>query len=66
MTAIGEYHIDYLVNDVREVIIGLGYEKAVIVGHDWGGVIAWEIPLFYPEVVNKLIIMSAPSRKAFM
>jgi epoxide hydrolase 4 len=34
--------------------------KAIIVGHDWGGVIAYGVATLHPEVVDKLIVMSSP------
>ncbi|CAK8679038.1 unnamed protein product [Clavelina lepadiformis] len=63
--SIGKYHMHYLVNDVREIVEALGYEKAVIVAHDWGAAIAWELPLYFPEVVDKLIVMNCPNGRVF-
>jgi len=52
--------LHYLVNDVKEIVDALGYEKATLVGHDWGGVIGWQVPHYFPEVIDKLIIFNAP------
>ncbi|XP_002130027.2 epoxide hydrolase 4-like [Ciona intestinalis] len=57
---INKYHMDYLVNDVAEVIEALGYPRATLVAHDWGGAIAWEVPKYFPHLVDKVIIMNAP------
>ena len=65
LAAIGEYHIDYLVRDVNETIRALGYQSAVLVGHDWGSVIAWEVARFYPDVVSKLVTMNGPPPSVF-
>ncbi len=59
------YGIDHLVADVRELIRAFGREKAVIVGHDWGGVVAWRLAMDHPEIVQKLIVMNAPHPAAF-
>ena len=57
---IREYRIDKLVTDIVELIHSLGKEKAIIVGHDWGGIIGWSIAMIAPGVVEKLIVMNAP------
>jgi pimeloyl-ACP methyl ester carboxylesterase len=54
------YKIEKIVKDIVELVQGLGYEKATIAGHDWGGIIAWSIAMMAPDVVEKLIIMNAP------
>ncbi|HEU5011336.1 MAG TPA: alpha/beta hydrolase, partial [Roseiflexaceae bacterium] len=54
------YELDVLVNDVGALIQELGFEKAVIVGHDWGGVIAWALAIAYPQWVERLIVLNAP------
>lgn len=58
---ISNYHLKYLTNDVNELVSAFGYEKCVLTGHDWGGVIAWETAHVFPEIIEKLIIMNAPS-----
>lgn len=57
---IREYRIDKLVTDVVELIHSFGKEKAIIVGHDWGGIIGWSVAMIAPGVVEKLIVMNAP------
>lgn len=54
------YDMSLLVSDVLAVIRHLGEEKAIVVGHDWGGVVAWNIAFFAPEMVDKLIILNLP------
>jgi pimeloyl-ACP methyl ester carboxylesterase len=49
-----------LVGDVAAVIKHLGREKAIIVGHDWGGAVAWTLATYMPQVVDKLIILNLP------
>lgn len=42
------------------LIHALGYEKAHIVGHDWGGAIAWKLAMDHPQVVDRLVILNSP------
>lgn len=54
------YAMPNLVGDVAAVIAAEGQKNAVVIGHDWGAAIAWNVALTRPDVVNKLIIMSVP------
>ncbi|HUP25518.1 MAG TPA: alpha/beta hydrolase [Thermoanaerobaculia bacterium] len=54
------YAMPFLVGDVVAVIKSLGVEKATVVGHDWGGAVAWQVALNVPQVVDKLIILNLP------
>jgi pimeloyl-ACP methyl ester carboxylesterase len=54
------YDMRLLVGDVIAVIKSLGQEKAIIVGHDWGGMVAWQTALNVPQVVDRLIILNLP------
>jgi len=49
-----------LANDVAGVIRSLGEESATIVGHGWGGLIAWTMPVLTPEVVRAIVPVSMP------
>jgi pimeloyl-ACP methyl ester carboxylesterase len=59
------YRLDRLLGDVAGLITHVGAEKAVVIGHDWGGVLAWHLPLFFPELVEKLVILNAPHPAAY-
>jgi pimeloyl-ACP methyl ester carboxylesterase len=54
----------YRASEVAEDIIALadrlGAEKFSVVGHDWGGVIAWRIANRFPDRLEKLVIINAP------
>jgi len=54
------YAMPLLVSDVGAVIRHLGEERAIIVGHDWGGIIAWQFALNVPEMTEKLVILNLP------
>jgi pimeloyl-ACP methyl ester carboxylesterase len=54
------YAMPLLVGDVVAVIQSLGVKSATVVGHDWGGVVAWQVALRAPEVVDRLIILNLP------
>ncbi len=54
------YAMKLLVGDVAAVIKSLGRDKAVIVGHDWGGMVAWSFAMANPQMTDKLIILNLP------
>lgn len=54
------YELPTLLRDIAGLITGLGREKAVIVGHDWGGVLAWAFAINYPHMTERLIVLNAP------
>jgi pimeloyl-ACP methyl ester carboxylesterase len=56
---VAAYSADRLADDVRGLIRGLGAESALLVGHDWGGTIAWTMAMKYPEAVDRLAILDA-------
>jgi pimeloyl-ACP methyl ester carboxylesterase len=51
---------------VAALVAHAGYRQAHIVGHDWGGVIAWAVAMRRPEVVDKLAVLNAPHPAAFL
>src|SRR5476651_732737 len=54
------YDMRLLVGDVVAVINHLGQQKAIVVGHDWGGVVAWQVAMNVPQMVDRLIILNLP------
>jgi pimeloyl-ACP methyl ester carboxylesterase len=54
------YTADVLALYIKELIGHLGYEKAYVVGHDWGGAIAWQLAINHPEVIEKLAVLNCP------
>jgi epoxide hydrolase 4 len=54
------YDMRLLVGDVAAVIKSQGQQKAIIVGHDWGGMVAWQFALNFPQMTDRLIILNLP------
>lgn len=53
------YTADKLAADVHGLIRELGAASAMVVGHDWGGSVAWSLAMNHPEVVDRLVILNA-------
>jgi len=62
---VDRYQIKILVEDLRALAERLGHEKFILVGHDWGGGIAWAFALSHPDYLKKLIIINAPHPAIF-
>ncbi len=60
------YDVPTLLSDIAGLITALGAEQAIIVGHDWGGVLAWQFAIDYPQMTTKLIVLNAPHPGAMM
>ncbi len=59
------YEMSELIEDVKGIISGLGYEDCILVAHDWGGAIAWNFAYAYPEMIEKLIVLNIPHPAKF-
>ena len=58
--AITDYDIDHLTGDMVGLLDHLGVEKAVFCGHDWGGIVVWQMPLIYPNRCAGIIGVNTP------
>lgn len=61
--AVEEYQIQYLVEDIRALADRFGFgprKKFILVGHDWGGAVAWAFAIAHPQALEKLVIINAP------
>lgn len=54
------YSLENVGKDIVQFIEKLDIKKAHIVGHDWGGALAWHLGLHYPEKVEKLAVLNSP------
>lgn len=59
------YNLDVLAADVVGLLDSFGLERASIVGHDWGGIVAWWVAASHPERVDRLAVLNAPHPIAF-
>ncbi|MBG0827257.1 alpha/beta hydrolase [Planomonospora sp. ID67723] len=54
------YDLPALAADAAGLIRALGETGAVVVGHDWGGLVAWTMAVLDPKAVRRLVPVSAP------
>jgi len=62
---VAQYRVAHMVEDLRALADHLGRERFVLVGHDWGGVVAWAFAIAHPERLMKLVIVNAPHPAIF-
>ncbi|MGL4576050.1 MAG: alpha/beta fold hydrolase [Burkholderiaceae bacterium] len=60
------YKPKLIMQDLVQLIEHLGYRKAIVVAHDWGGAICWNLAIKAPQWVEKLIIINSPHPYIFM
>ena len=60
------YKAKHIVDDLRLLAAHLGYEKFILVAHDWGGAIAWNFAIALPQLLHRLIIVNSPHPYLFM
>jgi pimeloyl-ACP methyl ester carboxylesterase len=53
------YDLVTLAGDVAGLVRSLGEANATVIGHDWGGLLAWTMGVYYPKVVQRLVAVSA-------
>lgn len=56
----GPYDLDTLADDVRDLLVQLGAERAHVVGHDWGGAVAWHFAARHPSFTERLAVLNCP------
>ena len=61
---VAAYAMPKLVGDVKAVVEHFGQKQAVIVGHDWGGAVAWSFAMAHPEMTERLVILNLPHLNA--
>jgi pimeloyl-ACP methyl ester carboxylesterase len=54
------YDLPTAAADASGLVRALGEANAVVVGHDWGGLIAWTMAAYYPKCVRRLAVVSVP------
>jgi pimeloyl-ACP methyl ester carboxylesterase len=61
-----QYATEHLVSDALAIMHALGYSRAHVVGHDWGGQLAWLLAAHHPQRVQTLTVLSRPHPRAFI
>ncbi|EGV95481.1 Epoxide hydrolase 3 [Cricetulus griseus] len=59
------YTRDLLLVDIKDIILGLGYSKCILVSHDWGAVLAWDFSIYFPSLVERMVVVSGPPSSVF-
>jgi pimeloyl-ACP methyl ester carboxylesterase len=62
---VAAYAMPLLIADIAAVIKAEGATHAIVIGHDWGAAIAWQVAIHRPDLVDKLVIMSVPHPTTF-
>jgi len=52
---VADFDIEHLTGDLAGLLDALGEDRAVFVGHDWGSIVVWNMPLFHPERVRAVV-----------
>ncbi|HEY8075728.1 MAG TPA: alpha/beta hydrolase [Labilithrix sp.] len=60
------YTVERLAGDVAGLIGALGRRDAYVVGHDWGGMVAWHFAMLHPDMLKKLAILNIPHPVAML
>jgi pimeloyl-ACP methyl ester carboxylesterase len=63
---VSAYALSRLAADVVGLVRACGATRATIVGHDWGGAVAWRVAERHPEVVERLVIVNSPHPVALL
>ena len=63
-SAVAAYRIDRLAGDVLALADAAGLDRFDVLGHDWGGAVAWHLAARYPERIQTLTVASTPHPRA--
>jgi pimeloyl-ACP methyl ester carboxylesterase len=64
--SVGDYRMECLVSDVLGLADALGTRRFAVVGHDWGGAVAWQLAARHPERAWALTSVSTPHPAALL
>jgi epoxide hydrolase 4 len=56
----GPYDLLTVAGDVAQLIAAAGYDSAHLVGHDWGGAVAWAVTVWHPQRLGRLVVINLP------
>jgi pimeloyl-ACP methyl ester carboxylesterase len=57
---VAAYRMREIVGDLERLRTVLGYERAIVVAHDWGGAAAWQWAIGRPESIERLLVLNSP------
>ena len=60
------YAIEHLTQDVRSLVKHFGAERAHVVGHDWGAIVAWYFAMDHADALDRLAILNVPHPARFI
>lgn len=63
--AVEDYDIVHLTGDLAGLLDALEIERAVFVGHDWGGFVVWQMPFLHPDRVAGIVGVNTPHTARF-
>lgn len=63
---VAAYKAREVIDDLVRLIAHLGYDRCVLIAHDWGGAVGWNFALAHPHLVRRLIIINAPHPYLFL
>jgi pimeloyl-ACP methyl ester carboxylesterase len=58
--AVTDYDMEHLTGDITGLLDAYGIKDAIFVGHDWGGLVVWQLPLFHPSRVRGVVGVNTP------
>ncbi|XP_060227050.1 epoxide hydrolase 3 [Meriones unguiculatus] len=59
------YTVGLLLADIKDIILGLGYSKCILVSHDWGAALAWDFSIYFPSLVERMVVVNGPPMSVF-
>lgn len=62
---VNAYRAREIVGDLVQFVRVLGYERAFVAAHDWGGAVAWQLAISHREVVTRLVMLNSPHPVVF-
>ena len=63
---VDNYQVEKLVADIDAVVKHFKANKAIIVGHDWGGMVAWTYAMQHPDKMDRLVILNLPHPRGLL
>ncbi|MDF9746648.1 alpha/beta fold hydrolase [Natrinema salsiterrestre] len=66
LEGVKSYRVRESARDVVDLLATENRDVAHVVGHDWGGMVAWDLGLRHPEVVDRLAVVNAPHPTAYL